>query len=103
MFEDELKELWLSVSDIALPLAELRDEYLYVKRGEARIMLLTTAYENLNAIEQALFEYIALKSPLLGRKPNREMLMMARAAIENGRILTEIVRGELALLKDGTK
>ncbi len=99
MYESELKKAWLSISDVSLPLAELRDEYLSLKGGEGRFLRLTDAYSNLNAIEQALFEYLELKAPIFGKKPNRAVLMMAEAAIENGQVLTEIVRGELALLK----
>ena len=99
MFEAELKSAWLSVTDVSLPLAEVRDEYLNVKGGEARFMQLADAYSNLNTVEQALFEYMELKPPTFGKKPNREFLMIAEAAIKNGKILMDVAKGELSALK----
>ena len=102
MREVELRDVWLSVSDVALPLAELRDEYLKFQGFQAdlgRFGQLETAYANLNIVEQTLFEYIEQKSPLFGKKPNREVLMIANAAIQNSRILAEIARGELNLMR----
>lgn len=99
MFESELKAAWLSISDVSLPLAEARDDYLKVKGGEHRFMQLADAYSNMNTLETALFEYLEGKVPLLGKKPNREVLMIVEAAIKNSKVLLEVSRGELKLLQ----
>lgn len=98
MFESELKAAWLSISEISLSFAEVRDQYLETNVVEGRFVQLTAAYNNLNIIEQALFEYMEIKSPMFSKKPNREVLMIAEAAVENSKILLDVARGELALL-----
>ena len=97
MSEAELKTLLLSVSEIYLSLAEVRDDYLRVQGGEPRFMQLAEACDNLMAIEQALFEYREIKAPLFGKKPDREFLMVAVAALANGRVLRDVCKGELAM------
>lgn len=93
----EIKQLWLSVKEVALPLADVRDAFLKVQGGEPRFMQLDEAYDNLNAIEQALYEYLQIKSRWFSKKPDKEVLMLSVAALANARILMEVCRGELSM------
>jgi len=101
-FEPELRKLWLSVQDIALPIAELRDRYVEFPGMHPRFSQLYDVWQNLLQIEQAIFEFLELKKPAFGKKPEREFLMVAEAAISNSKILLKIAAEEHAalLLKD---
>ena len=103
MLHEQVKTAWMNVDKVALPLAEIRDEYLKFKGMEGRFMQMNDAYRNLNTLGDALFEYIEIKSPLFGKKPDREILMIAEAAVKNGQILLDVAKGELALLGELVK
>ena len=92
--EDELRELWLSVSNVSLPLAGVRDRYIQGPGFHPRFSQLADAYDHLNNIEQALSEYLEVRKPLMGSKPDHEFLMLSRSAIEIGKTLLLIVKDE---------
>jgi hypothetical protein len=89
----------MSISKVSLPIAAVRDEYLKFKGRHGRFMQLADVYSNLNMIHQALFEYIESKSPVFGKKPNREVLMIAQAAVENSKVLLDIAEDEIARMR----
>ena len=100
MHSEALRQLQAKISETAFPIADLRDEFLKVEGfqiGESRFGQLDRAYSNINTVGDALFEYLDQKSPLFGKKPDREVLMIAKAAVENAKILIEIARSELEL------
>ena len=90
----ELKELWLEISDVALPIASLRDEYAKGSLMNERFRQLSQVYANLNEIEQALSEFMERKKFLFGRKTEREFFMLARPSVANAKILLEIATDE---------
>jgi hypothetical protein len=98
-FDPEIRKLWLEISKTSIPLAMVRDEYIKLKGGEHRFMQLADVYSNLNTIETALFEYLDLKAPVFGRKPDREMLMVSRAAVENVKVLLDIAEEEVVRMR----
>ena len=100
--EDELRELWLSVSNVSLPLAEVRDRYIQGLGFHPRFSQLADAYDHLNNIEQALSEYLEVRKPLMGSKPDHEFLMLSRSAIEIGKTLLLIVKDEADRLVEPT-
>ena len=93
-FEDELRALWLDISNVSLPLAELRDRYVNGPGFHPRFGQLHDAYHHLNCIEQAISEYLELKKPLLGPKPDREFLMISRSAVEVAKVLLVVATDE---------
>jgi hypothetical protein len=99
-YANDLRELWLSVGEVPLPIAAVRDEYVRFGGIHRRFSRLNDVYHQLFTIETALFEFLESKKPLFGQKPEREVLMIARAAVENAKVLSEIARAELQLLGD---
>ena len=99
-FGDDLRKVWLNIGEVALPIAALRDEYVRFPGVHRRFSQLNNVYQNLLKVEAALFEFCEAKKPVFGSKPEREVLMIAEATLENARILLEIARAELALLGD---
>ena len=97
-YRKELRELWLSIETVAIPIAELRDKYVRFPGVHRRFSQFEEVYRNLKEIETALFEFIEAKKPLFGSKPEREFVIMSRASIANAQILLEIGEAELALL-----
>lgn len=56
------------------------------------------AYQNLRTIEEAIFEFMELRKPMFGKKPDREFIMLSRAAISNTKILLKIATDEYAMM-----
>ena len=98
----EIRQLWLSVQDIAGPIADLRDRYVSSPGLHNRFSQLYDVWRNLLEIEQALFEFLEIKKPLLGSKPEKEMLVVARASLANAKILLDIASAEFAQTTAGT-
>ena len=96
--QTELRQLWLSIQEIAMPMAELRDKYVEFPGMHPRFSHLYDAWQNLLAVEQAIFEFMELKKPTFGKKPDREFIMISKAAISNSKILLKIATDEYAVL-----
>ena len=94
-FHTQLRELWLQVSEVSLSIASLRDEYARGPLLNTRFTQLDNVYANLNDIEQGLFELLEIRKPLVGQKPEREFLMIARPALANAKGLLSIATDEL--------
>lgn len=95
----QIRDLWLSVTDVALPLAEVRDRFLTVPGGEKRFGQLHNCVDHLHAVEESLYEYLEWRRDASGARDDIDRLcfMMCNAAIENGKTLLELATAEIDL------
>ena len=97
MTDEEVRSLWLTISDLSLEVAGVRDAFLALPAEELRFMQLEDLRGLLLDLETKLFEYLEIKAPLFGSKPSSSIFACAGAAIGSARIALTFAKDDLAL------